>query len=214
MQNQQGILEFLKTSTPEAIEVFCNARFQQNLMFFQTDYPNLFQSLQAPAKEYQLYIGQEGINIINFAQKTLMFPLVDGKSTMLEIHENCAYNPPINEKWQRIFGSPVYKMGEEFTYSKILVDGIIDYVAQNSGLETYHLPNDFMPSLNLFGLGGGIFLQILVERYRFIHNFFIFEESLDLFRIACFFVDFPMLFSKTQEKAGYIFLENMMEWVI
>ena len=104
MHHTQGILEFLKTSTPEAIEAFCNARFQQNLMFFQTDYPNLFQSLQAPAKEYQLYIGQEGINIINFAQKTLMFPLVDGKSTMLEIHENCAYNPPINEKWNRIFG--------------------------------------------------------------------------------------------------------------
>ena len=211
MQNQQGILEFLKTSTPEAIEAFCNARFQQNLMFFQTDYPNLFQSLQAPAKEYQLYIGQEGINIINFAQKTLMFPLVDGKSTMLEIHENCAYNPPINEKWNRIFGSKIYKMGEEFTYSKILVDGIIDYVSQNGGLDTYHLPNDFMPSLNLFGLGGGIFLQILVERYRFIHNFFIFEESLDLFRIACFFVDFPLLFSKTQERAGYIFLESMMQ---
>ena len=54
MHHTQGILEFLKTSTPEAIEAFCNARFQQNLMFFQTDYPNLFQSLQAPAKEYQL----------------------------------------------------------------------------------------------------------------------------------------------------------------
>lgn len=211
MHNTEGILQILKTSTPEMIESFCNKRFQQNLAFFQMDYPNLFNALQTPAKEYQLYIGQEGINIINFVQKTLMFPLVNGKSTMLEIHENCAYNPPINEKWHRIFGSKLEKMGENFTFSKILVDEIIDFMQANGGIETYHLPSDFMPSLNLFGLGGGIFLQILAERYTFIHNFFIFEESLDLFRIACFFVDFPMLFSKTQKKAGYIFLENMME---
>ncbi|MCI5968428.1 6-hydroxymethylpterin diphosphokinase MptE-like protein [Helicobacter sp.] len=207
---KQTIIEMLENHSPKAIESFCNARFQNNLAFF-ANYPNLFQALQAPAKEYQLYIGKEGVNILNFKQNVLMYAVIEGKSTMLDVHKNCAYNPPINEKWNRIVGEKPSLIGEEFPYSQILVNGILNYAFQNNGIADYHLPSDFLPSLNLFGLGGGIFLQILIENYATIHNFFIFEESLDLFRIACFFVDFPLLFSKVQNKAGYIFLESIMK---
>ncbi|MBX7490324.1 motility associated factor glycosyltransferase family protein [Helicobacter turcicus] len=209
---KQSIIEVLKNSSPEEIESFCNARFQHNLAFFQTaNHSNLFRALQSPAKEYQLYIGQEGVNILNFKQNTFMYAIINGKSTMLDIHEDCAYNPPINEKWNRIFGDKPSFMGDEFPYSQMLVDNILNYALKNGGIIDYHLPSDFLPSLNLFGLGGGIFLQILIENYATIHNFFIFEESLDLFRIACFFVDFSLLFSKTQNQAGYIFLESIMK---
>ncbi len=209
-QKYRGILEVLKNSSCEEIEAFVTSRFHQNLAFFQADYPNLFERLQQPAKEYQLYIGKEGINILNFAQNSFLFPLIDGKSSMIEVHQNCAYNPPINEKWNRIYGTRAEMMNEKFPYSSILVNGILEFAIDNGGVTAYHLPSDFLPSLNLFGLGGGIFLQILAENYTMIHNFFIFEESFDLFRIACFFVDFALLFSKTEHRAGYIFLESMM----
>ncbi|TLD85361.1 DUF115 domain-containing protein [Helicobacter sp. MIT 11-5569] len=209
---KQNIVETLKNSSPKELEAFCNARFQSNLAFFQAaNYPNLFEVLQTPAKEYQLYIGQEGVNILNFKQNTFMYAVVDGKSTMLDVHENCAYNPPINEKWNHIFGGKASFVGDEYPYSNIFIDEILNYTLKNGGIVDNHLPSDFLPSLNLFGLGGGIFLQILIENYATIHNFFIFEESLDLFRIACFFVDFSLLFSKTQDQAGYIFLESIMK---
>ncbi|WP_297814153.1 6-hydroxymethylpterin diphosphokinase MptE-like protein [uncultured Helicobacter sp.] len=209
-QPRKGIVEILENSSYEEIESFVTSRFQQNLAFFKTDYPSLFESLQQPAKEYQLYIGKEGINILNFTQNTFLFPIIEGKSSMLEVHKNCAYKPPINEKWNRIYGTRAEMMNEDFPYSGILVNGILEFAMNNGGVAAYHLPSDFLPSLNLFGLGGGIFLQILAENYAMIHNFFIFEESFDLFRIACFFVDFALLFSKTEHKAGYIFLESMM----
>ncbi|MDY3113142.1 MAG: hypothetical protein SOW25_02305 [Helicobacter sp.] len=206
-----GIVTLLKTKTPSEIEAFCANRFNANLSFFENSYPNLFKALQTPAKEFQLYINENGVNIFNFKQNYMLFPLDEfGKSTMLEIHENCAFNPPINEKWDRIYGSKASFMEENFSFSSILVDGILNYSANNGGVSAYHLPSGFLPSLSLYGLGGGIFLQILAENYEKIHNFFIFEESFDLFRISCFFVDFPLLFSKTEDKAGYIFLESLM----
>ena len=59
-----GIVEFLKNSSCEEIEEFCARRFGENLQFFEANYPNLFSALQQPLRDYQLYIGKEGINII------------------------------------------------------------------------------------------------------------------------------------------------------
>lgn len=211
--HKNNILETLKNSSTKEIEEFCNLRFQQNLKFFSIHYPNLFETLKNPAKEYQLYIGGEGVNIFNFQQNTMLFPIKDGKSTMVEIHENCAFNPATNARWNRIYGGEVAMDEKDFPFSGILVQRMLCYAREKikeKGANTYYLPSDFLPSLSLFGLGGGIFLQVLAERYAKIHNFFIFEESFDLFRIACFFVNFALLFSKTAHKAGYIFLESML----
>lgn len=206
-----GIVEFLKNSSCEEIEEFCARRFGENLQFFEANYPNLFSALQQPLKDYQLYIGKEGINIIETKTNSLMYPMHNGESTMLLVHENCAFNPPINEKWNRIYGTEMAMMNENFPYSSIMVNGVLEFLSQNGGITSYHLPSDFLPNISLFGLGGGIFLQILNEKYSAIHNFFIFEESLDLFRIACFFVDFGSLFQKVENKGGYIFIESMMK---
>lgn len=206
-----GIVEFLKNSSCEEIEEFCARRFGENLQFFEANYPNLFSALQQPLRDYQLYIGKEGINIIETKTNSLMYPMHNGESTMLLVHENCAFNPPINEKWNRIYGTEMAMMNENFPYSSIMVNGVLEFLSQNGGITSYHLPSDFLPNISLFGLGGGIFLQILNEKYSAIHNFFIFEESLDLFRIACFFVDFGSLFQKVENKGGYIFIESMMK---
>ncbi|OCR05041.1 hypothetical protein BA184_05275 [Helicobacter pullorum] len=206
-----GIVEFLKNSSCEEIEEFCARRFGENLQFFEANYPNLFSALQQPLRDYQLYIGKEGINIIETKTNSLMYPMHNGESTMLLVHENCAFNPPINEKWNRIYGTEMTMMNENFPYSSIMVNGVLEFLSQNGGITSYHLPSDFLPNISLFGLGGGIFLQILNEKYSAIHNFFIFEESLDLFRIACFFVDFGSLFQKVENKGGYIFIESMMK---
>ena len=58
-QSYKGILEILENSSYSEIESFLTARFQQNLIFFQTDYPSLFESLQKPAQEYQLYVDEQ-----------------------------------------------------------------------------------------------------------------------------------------------------------
>lgn len=207
-----SILEILKSEDYQGIEEFCTKRYQRNLEFFHKDYPSLFTSLQQEAKEYQLLIDKSGINILNFQTNSLMYPLQEGKSLMVQTHENCAYNPPVNDKWERYWGDDLAFMDSKFPLSSKWVNKIIDFGFKEGALkDIYHLPSDFLPSLTLFGLGGGIFLQILVENYATIHSFIIFEESLDLFRIACFFVDFPTLFSKTQFRSGFIFIESFIK---
>ena len=140
MQNTRSIVEILQGS-PDTIESFCNARFLNNLEFFKTaNYPKLFEILQTPAKEYQLYIGKEGVNILDFQQNTFLYAVCNGKSTMLEIHENCAYHPPINEKWNCIVSEKPSLMQDCFPYSKILVNGILEDVFKDNPIPPSHLP--------------------------------------------------------------------------
>ena len=80
-----GIIEFLEKSSCEEIEAFCSQRFKENLNFFQVNYPNLFAVLQEPFKEYQLYIGKEGLNIINTFNNPLMFPLDKSVLILLDL---------------------------------------------------------------------------------------------------------------------------------
>ncbi|MDA3967245.1 6-hydroxymethylpterin diphosphokinase MptE-like protein [Helicobacter sp. WB40] len=205
-----GILEILRSSSCEEIQKFCEQRFSNNMTFFAEYYPHLITPLQQPANDYRLYIGKEGINIIDVKNNTLVYDIVDGKSMMLDISEDLAYNPPINKKWDRYFGSETSIMGDEFRNTAKMCNGLLEFVTNNKATtQAYHLPNGLLPSITMLGLGGGIALQILAENY-FIHSFLIFEENLDMFRIACFFIDFPLLFVKTNNNSGYMFIESLI----
>lgn len=206
-----SILEILENSNEDEIRDFCTRRFQKNLNFFAQDYPNLFSALQNPPQEYSLSIDKSGINILNFKNNSFVYPKVEEKSLMLQVHKTCAFDPLNNEKWEKFFGADLAKMGDDFPFTSLFVDKILDFVADNGGLSSFHLPNDFLPSLSLFGLGGGIYLQVLVEKYKKIQSFIIYEESLDLFRIACFFIDFAELYAKTEQRAGFLFIESFMK---
>ena len=143
---------------------------------FEANYPNLFSALQQPLRDYQLYIGKEGINIIETKTNLLCILCTMENLLCFWCMKNCAFNPPINEKWNRIYGTEMAMMNENFPYSSIMVNGVLEFLSQNGGITSYHLPSDFLPNISLFGLGGGIFLQILNEKYSAIHNFFILKN--------------------------------------
>lgn len=76
---------------------------------------------------------------------------------------------------------------------------------------SYHLPALFLPQTNIFGLCGGLFLQILLEEgYKF-HSLLIFEEDIELFAISCYFVDWARVFASTSPKSCYIFIEKILD---
>ena len=75
----------------------------------------------------------------------------------------------------------------------------------------YHLPPLFLPQTNIFGLCGGLFLDILVENGYFFHSLLIYEEEAELFALSCYFVDYERLFSRTSPKSCYIFIENLLD---
>ncbi len=75
----------------------------------------------------------------------------------------------------------------------------------------YHLPPLFLPQTNIFGLCGGLFLDILLENGYFFHSLLIYEEEAELFALSCYFVDYERLFSRTSPKSCYIFIENLLD---
>ena len=75
----------------------------------------------------------------------------------------------------------------------------------------YHLPPLFLPQTNIFGLCGGLFLDILLEMGYFFHSLLIYEEEAELFALSCYFVDYELLFSRTSPKSCYIFIENLLD---
>ncbi len=75
---------------------------------------------------------------------------------------------------------------------------------------SYHLPPCFLPQTNIFGLCGGLFLDILLENGYFFHSLLIYEEEAELFALSCYFVDYERLFSRTSAKSCYIFIENLL----
>lgn len=75
----------------------------------------------------------------------------------------------------------------------------------------YHLPPLFLPQTNIFGLCGGLFLDILLEMGYFFHSLLIYEDEAELFALSCYFVDYELLFSRVSPKSCYIFIENLLD---
>lgn len=75
----------------------------------------------------------------------------------------------------------------------------------------YHLPPLFLPQTNIFGLCGGLFLDILLEMGYFFYSLLIYEEEAELFALSCYFVDYELLFSRVSPKSCYIFIENLLD---
>ena len=93
--------------------------------------------------------------------------------------------------------------------SPSLAEGARGWVESHTN-PAYHLPPLFLPQTNIFGLCGGLFLDILLEMGYFFHSLLIYEEESELFALSCYFVDYELLFSRVSPKSCYIFIENLL----
>lgn len=208
-----GLLELLDQDRLEELEHFLSERFAQNMEFFSHTSPRLFEALKQPRQDYNLLCNHKGINIINLHNSSLTYPEMESKYVMAEVHQEIAASPlnnprwnlkgneielvPIDEKKLPITGAGVNKMIENLQYL--------------GGKPHYHLGTNFFPSTAVYGLLGGLFLELLRERGAFFHSLFIFEENIDLFRISCYFVHYPALFDQVGPKALYLFVKEIID---
>lgn len=208
-----SILSILREGDPEAIASALRARFSQNLHFFSRYSASLAKRLHEPARDYNLWLDHKGINILNLHDKSLLFPEVEGRHGMLASAEYLA-NPFAHEAW-RLYANGIKPNAMEegrFPLTGAMSRELLER-AREHGLreDKLNLPEDFLPATTLLGLGGGLHLEALRERYPHIHSLLIFEESLDLFRISCHLVDYPALFSQVSPEACYLFIENLSD---
>ena len=206
------LLELLKSHDTEAINKEISKRFIINMEFFHKTSPELFDALKNEPKEYNLIINTQGINIINLTNNELVYPLNNGKSTMLEVNEELSLSPLKNPKYT-IHSNGIYL--DKTDEQKLPITGeacnsFIDLLFQHNGIKEYFLSKDFLPCTTLFGLLGGMFLEFIRERGVFFHSLLIFEENLDMFRVSCYFVDYPKLFENVSQGACYLFVKDLI----
>lgn len=211
-------------------------RMQKNIAFFGANKiaKTLQLTLNGQNRKFALYFNRSEINIINLQTKTFLYP----KNSFLAISQNIAQTPLNNDKWSIYANhlkltkihkdSPLnatetainsivksyqlyaesHQNAESKQYAKPRQNS--EKISQNTQNDSYHLPSYFLPQTNIFGLCGGLFLDILVEQGYFFHSLLLYEEEAELFALSCYFVDYAKLFSQTSPKSCYIFVENLL----
>ena len=208
-------LETLENGSLAQIEQAIGERLAKNSSFFKRSNPKMYTLLTKSTKYYQLYVGKEGINIYNMSSKNFVYPIKDGKHTLIDISKQYADNPPGNPLW-RFYNNnnSISKMDEErFPQTSIIQNKIVDSALQKESLHVgiAHLPPKTLPVTDILGLGAGLFLEYLLREFDHIHTLLIYEESYDFFRISCCFVDYEELFCRMENGSLYLFVEDIVD---
>ena len=207
---QSGNLQLLQSYTAK--------RYALNMDFFASINPKLFEELKAPIKQYNLYLHNQELNIINVHSKMFVYPVNEQnnapKHAMLEQNLALAENP-LNNPAYTIHTNhlALHKLDEKnLPLTANACNPIIELMMKDfNGANRFHLPTHFLPNLTIFGLLGGMFLQFLLEKGYYFHSLLLFEEDIDLFRISLYFVDYPLLFESVNERSCYIFVKSLVQ---
>lgn len=211
MQNK-SLSTILQNGTTQEIEREISLRFAKNLEFFSSTNKKLYDELIKAPKTYNLFFDERGINIINLEEKSFVYPYVEGKSCMLDVHLDLANSPLSNPKWT-IKNNSLFlrKMDvDTFPITGEACNEMIEILDKIGGVGEFHLSSDFLPSTTLFGCLGGLFLEFLREEGKSFHSLLLFEEEMDFFRISCYFVDYEALFLQVSAHSCYLFVQNLI----
>lgn len=206
-------LEIVKSGDKAKIEQEISRRFVQNMEYFRRTSPELFDGLKAQPVQYNLLFDDKGLNIINLETGELSYPSDENAHHMVRICEEISHSPIANPKW-KIYTNHLYL--DKMDTSKLPITGrvcneFIDLLHKHGGIKEYYLSRSFLPSTNIFGLLGGMFLEFIRERGVFFHSLLIFEENIDMFRVSCYFVDYQKLFESVSPKSCYLFVKDLID---
>ncbi|WP_033745835.1 motility associated factor glycosyltransferase family protein [Helicobacter pylori] len=187
-------LKALKSFDAPFLEKEISKRFRDNLVFFKSYNPNLFNALNTPFKNYQLLFEKTHFNLLHAPTNALSYP----KNQMIEIAFNMAHNPLNNPRWSLDNNHLSLNYLKSQNNPKLPLTLKATHAISNF-LNQTHTPCSlglFLPPTMIYGVLDGLFLAILqAQHYRF-HSLYLFEENLDLFKISCYFVRYEDLMIK------------------
>lgn len=206
------LLNIITSNNLNALESYAFKRYALNMDFFKQLNIKLFNELNQPPKRYNLYFNN-ALNIIDMQNNHFVYPTTNGIHQM--IAQNLALSEnPLNNKAYTIHTNnlTLHKLeSTKIPLTASICNPIMDMMqSEFSGANRFHLPSLFLPNMTIFGLLGGIFLQLLIEKGYYFHSLLLFEEDIDLFRISLFFVDYPLLFERVSERSCYMFVKDLL----
>lgn len=206
-----SLTEILYSRDLRLLDSYMSQCFVKNMEFFKSLNPKIFAELSKPPTTHNLFLNDNELNIINLQDNAFVYPR-SGENTMIATHIALSQTPMNNPHFVvHTNHLTLQKLDEDkIPLTAFTCNGIIALMQESGGGQSYHLPSNFLPSSTFFGVLGGIFLQVLLERDVSFHSLLLFEEYLDMLRIMLYFVDFPLLFSRTNDRACYIFVQDII----
>lgn len=184
-----------------------DAMYSRNVAFFNGLNAKLSSSLSSPPISYQLLLDECGLNIINTTTGATFYAIEEGESTMISTALNVSKSPLQNPLWQLNTNDELIHHYDEdrLGITAKSCNKIFSFISGTA----MHFPSHFLPQTSIFGLGGGLFLQMLLEAGYYFHSLLVFEEDLDFFKLSCFFLDYSRLFDATSPSSCYLFISNL-----
>jgi len=189
-----------------------NNLFAKNLEFFRVEIPEYYKLiLNIKTRRFKI-INDNGLNILDTENKTFFYPFENGKHLMQEVSELYANNPMKNDLWDKFFlTKDLYEYDD--TFLKVtgdIVNKIVKLIKDSDKYtDGYYYDKNFLYTTSIFGIGSGLHIQYLVEKYDF-QSLFIYEPEPEFFAISCYFVDWKEVFEKLEDRI-YLFIKGHID---
>jgi hypothetical protein len=205
-------LTAIETLSPKDVLPLLQERFQANVLFFEKELPHLAPLLKQKTTDYHLYIDSRGVNIAS-SDGTLVYPVENGRSTLIQSSKLMAANLPKNPLWQKIFNQKGIVRYDEPTLpiTTNLVNGILERFEQEDSFNNrtvYFGEKGALPTTSVLGIMSGLQLEYMRREYPYIHTLFVYEPIPDFFNISCHFVDYDALFKHLDDDRFYLFVKG------
>jgi len=186
--------------------------FAKNMRYFYNTIPQFYQLIKSIKTRKFKIINQNGLNIFDTQNQTYFYPVENGKHLMEDVSEVYANSPMKNQLWEKFFlvkDLPYYDEKILPITSKICNEIIETAKTTKDFTNDYYYDNKFLYTTTIFGIGSGLHIQKLVEKYDF-QSLFIYEPEPEFFAISCYFVDWQMIYEKLDDRF-YLFIKGNID---
>ena len=184
--------------------------FAKNLNYFYHNIPQFYELIKnIKTRRFQI----KNDNIYDTQTNTYFYPVENNKSLMYEINKLYANNPMKNDLWTKYFLSKELPYYDEkiLPITSKICNKIID-IAKNSesfNNDGYYYDKQFLYTTTIFGLGSGLHLEYLTQKYKF-QSLFVYEPEPEFFAISCYFVDYERIYETLKDKF-YLFIKGHID---
>lgn len=207
-------LSAIETLPPNELLPLLQERFQDNVRFFENELPHLAPLLKQKTTDYHLYIDSRGVNIAS-SDGTLVYPVEEGRSTLVQSSKLLASNLPKNPLCKKVFNQKGVVRYNEPTLpiTTGLINTVLKQFEQDEAFDNTTLffgSGGLLPTTSLLGLMSGLQLEYMRREYSYIHTLFIYEPVTDFFNISCHFVDYRALFGHLGNERLFLFVKGSL----
>jgi len=183
--------------------------FAKNMNYFYNNIPSFYNLIKnIKTRRFQI----KNNNIYDTQTNTYFYPIENNKSLMKEVSEVYANNPMKNDFWNKYFLLKDLPHLDEkiLPITANICNNIVDFAKNSKSFtDDYYYDRDFLYTTTIFGLGSGLHLEYLTQKYDF-QSLFVYEPEEELFAISCYFVDYERIYEKLGDRF-YLFIKGNID---